>query len=253
MKLKKNYQLKINLPDTVNIEKNKETLFISGPLGFTELNLKKLDSSGIGAIKLEEALIINENKNFILQAKPVEKNKIYLKSPHGSAHCPAGLKNEVFRKNSRKDGSDLFLAENQVFKGKHDTGMTKKLLFFSTNSKSFFGCVSSIIQNKIYGVTRGFLIYMRIIGVGYRAQLQGAENQMLYLKVGFSHDIKFEVPRAVRVFLLEPTLICLYGIDKNQVTQTASKIKKIKLPSVYKGKGIRLVNDKIVLKAGKKR
>lgn len=235
MKLKKNYQLKINVPDTVNIEKNKETLFISGPLGFTELNLKKLDSSGIGAIKLEEVSITNENKDFILQAKPVEKNKIYLKSPH----CPIG--------------SDFSLAENQIFTGKNDTVKTKKLLFFSTNCKSFFGCVSSIIQNKIYGVTRGFLIYMRIIGVGYRAQLQGIENQMLYLKVGFSHDIKFEVPKAVRVFLLEPTLICLYGIDKNQVTQTASKIKKIKIPSVYKGKGIRLVNDKISLKAGKKR
>jgi ribosomal protein L6P/L9E len=242
MKLKKNYQLKINVPDTVNIEKNKETLFISGPLGFTELNLKKLDSSGIGAIKLEEALIINENKNFILQAKPVEKNKIYLKS---CPHCPTG--------HGKDTGSDFSLAENEVFRGKDNTVRTKKLLFFSTNSKSFFGCVSSIIQNKIYGVTRGFLIYMRIIGVGYRAQLQGAENQMLYLKVGFSHDIKFEVPKAVRVFLLEPTLICLYGIDKNQVTQTASKIKKIKIPSVYKGKGIRLVSDKIILKAGKKR
>ena len=233
MKLKKNYQLKINVPDTVNIEKNKETLFISGPLGFTELNLKKLDSSGIGAIKLEEALIIN--KNFILQAKPIEKNKIHLKSPH----CPTG--------------SDFSLAENEVFRGKNDTVRTKKLLFFCTTSKSFFGCVSSIIQNKIYGVTRGFLIYVRIIGVGYRAQLQGIENQILYLKVGFSHDIKFEIPKAVRVFLLEPTLICLYGIDKNQVTQTASKIKKIKIPSVYKGKGIRLVSDKIILKAGKKR
>ena len=242
MKLKKNYQLKINVPDTVNIEKNKETLFISGPLGFTELNLKKLDSNGIGAIKLEEALIINENKNFILQAKPVEKNKIYLKS---CPHCPTG--------HGKDTGSDFSLAENEVFRGKDNTVRTKKLLFFSTNSKSFFGCVSSIIQNKIYGVTRGFLIYVRIIGVGYRAQLQGIENQILYLKVGFSHDIKFEVPKAVRVFLLEPTLICLYGIDKNQVTQTASKIKKIKIPSVYKGKGICLVSDKIILKAGKKR
>ncbi len=235
MKLKKNYQLKINVPDTVNIEKKKETLFISGPLGFTELNLKKLDSSGIGAIKLQEVLpllnstqlnlqknnrcskveeTINENKDFIAAATKktefLNPNENYLKSP-------------------------------------------KKLIFFSTNSKSFFGCISSIIQNKIYGVTRGFLIYIRIIGVGYRAQLQGIENQILYLKVGFSHDIKFEVPKAIRAFLLEPTLICLYGIDKNQLTQTASKIKKIKIPSVYKGKGIRLVNEKIVLKTGKKR
>ena len=226
MKLKKNYQLKINVPDTVNIEKKKETLFISGPLGFTELNLKKLDSSGIGAIKLQEVLPLLNSTALNLQ-----KNNSWSKAE------------ETINKNEN------FIVETN----ENHLKSPKKLIFFSTNSKSFFGCVSSIIQNKIYGVTRGFLIYIRIIGVGYRAQLQGIENQMLYLKVGFSHDIKFEVPKAVRAFLLEPTLICLYGIDKNQLTQTASKIKKIKIPSVYKGKGIRLVNEKIILKTGKKR
>ena len=173
------------------------------------------------------------------------------------------LKN--LQNNNRWSKAEETINENKDFSDSNLTKLTKagtnenylkspkKLIFFSTNSKSFFGCVSSIIQNKIYGVTRGFLIYIRIIGVGYRAQLQGIENQILYLKVGFSHDIKFEVPKAVRAFLLEPTLICLYGIDKNQLTQTASKIKKIKIPSVYKGKGIRLVNEKIILKTGKKR
>lgn len=241
MKLKKNYQLKINVPDTVNIEKKKETLFISGPLGFTELNLKKLDSSGIGAIKLQEV-------SFLLNST-AEKTKF--------------LKN--LQKNNRWSKPEQTINENEDFiaaatkvplvpkPNENYLKSPKKLIFFSTNSKSFFGCVSSIIQNKIYGVTRGFLIYIRIIGVGYRAQLQGIENQILYLKVGFSHDIKFEVPKAVRAFLLEPTLICLYGIDKNQLTQIASKIKKIKIPSVYKGKGIRLVNEKIILKTGKKR
>lgn len=241
MKLKKNYQLKINVPDTVNIEKKKETLFISGPLGFTELNLKKLDSSGIGAIKLQEV-------SFLLNST-AEKTKF--------------LKN--LQKNNRWSKPEQTINENEDFiaaatkvplvpkPNENYLKSPKKLIFFFTNSKSFFGCVSSIIQNKIYGVTRGFLIYIRIIGVGYRAQLQGIENQILYLKVGFSHDIKFEVPKAVRAFLLEPTLICLYGIDKNQLTQIASKIKKIKIPSVYKGKGIRLVNEKIILKTGKKR
>lgn len=235
MKLKKNYQLKINVPDTVNIEKKKETLFISGPLGFTELNLKKLDSSGIGAIKLHETLpLLNET------ALNLQKNNPWSKAE------------ETINENKNCSATKLTsLTKSET----HENYLKspKKLIFFSTSSKSFFGCVSSIIQNKIYGVTRGFLIYIRIIGVGYRAQLQGIENQILYLKVGFSHDIKFEIPKAVRAFLLEPTLICLYGIDKNQLTQTASKIKKIKIPSVYKGKGIRLVNEKIILKTGKKR
>ena len=235
MKLKKNYQLKINVPDTVNIEKKKETLFISGPLGFTELNLKKLDSSGIGAIKLQKALpLLNSTAQKTEFLKNLQKNNYWSK-----------IEETI---NENKNFSTTLSETNENY-----LKSQKKLIFFSTNCKSFFGCVSSIIQNKIYGVTRGFLIYIRIIGVGYRAQLQGIENQILYLKVGFSHDIKFEVPKAVRAFLLEPTLICLYGVDKNQLTQTASKIKKIKIPSVYKGKGIRLVNEKIILKTGKKR
>ena len=80
------------------------------------------------------------------------------------------------------------------------TKTTHKLLF-CTNSKAFFGCVSSLIQNKIHGVTRGFLVYIRIIGVGYRAQLEGFDKQHLYLKLGFSHDIKFELPKSIRAFL----------------------------------------------------
>ena len=197
MKSNKNYKIKITIPENVKIEKRKETLFISGPLGITELNLEKLDPSGIGAISLEQ--------------KQNSKNKATAAS------------------------------------------LTNQKLLFCTNSKAFFGCVSSLIQNKIHGVTRGFLVYNRIVGVGYRAQLEGFETQNLSLKLGFSHDIKFELPRSIRAFLLEPTLVCIYGIDKNQVTQTASKIRQIKVPSVYKGKGIRFLHETINLKAGKRR
>ena len=202
MKLNKNYEIKINIPENVQIEKKKNILLISGPLGFTELNLKKIDPDGIGAISLEQI------------------NNLSVLTSHYSA-------TQLSKQNNK--------------------------IIFCTNSKAFFGCVSSLIQNKIHGVTRGFLVYIRIIGVGYRAQLQGLEKQNLNLKLGFSHDIKFELPKSIRAFLLEPTLICLYGIDKNQVTQTASKIKQIKCPSVYKGKGIRLLHDTIFLKVGKRR
>ncbi len=250
MKLKKNYQLKINVPDTVNIEKKKETLFISGPLGFTQLNLEKLDSSGIGAIKLQEALPLLNSTTLNLQ-----KNNLWLKAEETINENKnfSASKLTTLIKAKEKSLSSASKLTTLTKPSENYLKSSKKFIFFSTNSKSFFGCVSSIIKNKIYGVTRGFLIYIRVIGVGYRAQLQGIENQILYLKVGFSHDIKFEIPKAVRSFLLERTLICLYCIDKIQLTQTASKIKKIKIPSVYKGKGIRLVNEKIILKTGKKR
>ena len=117
-------------------------------------------------------------------------------------------------------------------------------------SKSFFGCISKLVENKINGVTQGFLTSLRIIGVGYRVQMQ---NQSLIFKLGYSHDIKYDLPSSVRAFLLEPTLICFYGIDKNQVTQTAAKIRQLKPPSVYKGKGIRFSNEVIHLKLGKRK
>lgn len=116
--------------------------------------------------------------------------------------------------------------------------------------QSFIKCLKSLIESKINGVRRGFLVYLRIVGIGYRASL---ENETLILKVGFSHDVKYKIPSSVRVFLIEPTLICLFGIDKNQVTQIAAKIRQIKPPSPYKGKGIRLLQETITLKQGKQK
>ena len=126
----------------------------------------------------------------------------------------------------------------------------KKQLELLSPSKSFFGLFKKIIENKIIGVTRGFLIYLKIIGIGYRASLN---NNNLLLKLGYSHDILFEIPTSVKVFLLDPTVICLFGIDKNQITQIAAKIRDLRRPSAYKGKGIRLLNEKILLKQGKKK
>jgi len=128
--------------------------------------------------------------------------------------------------------------------------LEKKQLELLSPSKSFFGLFQKLIENKIKGITRGFLIYLKIIGIGYRASLQ---NDNLLLKLGYSHDIIYKIPSSIKLFLVEPTVICLFGIDKNQVTQIATKIRNLRKPSVYKGKGIRLINEKILLKQGKKK
>ena len=99
-------------------------------------------------------------------------------------------------------------------------------------------------------MTRGFLIYLKIIGIGYRASLN---NNTLLLKLGYSPDIIYQIPQSIKLFLLDPTVICLFGIDKNQITQIAAKIRHLRRPSVYKGKGIRLINEKILVKQGKKK
>jgi large subunit ribosomal protein L6 len=136
----------------------------------------------------------------------------------------------------------------------YNDNFAEKSFFLTSNSKRFFACISNIIQNKIVGVSSGFLIALRIIGVGYRAEIiKKPKNQILCFKIGFSHDLEYAIPSSVRVFLLEPTLICLYGIDKNQITQIAAKIRQIKPPSVYKGKGIRLLNEFVFIKPGKRK
>ncbi len=135
----------------------------------------------------------------------------------------------------------------------------KQNFVLCSNNKPFFKCVSKIIKEKIAGVSNGFLLSFRIIGVGYRIEIQknresiALQNTLLYFKIGFSHDFKYVIPLSVKIFLLEPTLICIYGVDKNQVTQVAAKIRQIKPPSVYKGKGIKLVNEIITLKQGKRK
>jgi len=113
-----------------------------------------------------------------------------------------------------------------------------------------FKVMEKLIKNKIRGVTQGFLIYLRIIGVGYRARL---EKNTLHLKVGYSHDVFYTIPSSIRLFLIQPTLLGLFGLDKNQVNPIAAKIRKIRPPSPYKGKGIRLVQEKIILKEGKQK
>lgn len=142
-------------------------------------------------------------------------------------------------------------------KGVGAIAYNKQAFIISSYSKSFLGSICSHVINQIHGVTRGFLVYLRIVGVGYRAQLENQYTscicQSLHLKLGFSHDLQFTLPPSVRAFLLEPTLIGFYGIDKNQVTQTAAKIRQLRTPSVYKGKGIRFINEVVTLKLGKRK
>lgn len=138
----------------------------------------------------------------------------------------------------------------------------KNQLEIVSPSKSFFGLFKKLIENKIKGITRGFLVSLKINGIGYRATLSPSsvcslekkeKSETLSLKLGYSHDILYQIPPSVKVFAVDPTLLCLFGLDKNQLSQIAAKIRHLRRPSVYKGKGIRLVTEKIFLKQGKKK
>ena len=97
------------------------------------------------------------------------------------------------------------------------------------------------------GVTAGFKKELQIVGVGYKAALQGSK---LNLSLGYSHPIVYQIPEGVKVTLNENKIL-VEGADKQLVGQTAAEIRRFRSPEPYKGKGIRYVDERIVLKEGK--
>jgi large subunit ribosomal protein L6 len=124
------------------------------------------------------------------------------------------------------------------------TGAAKKLY------KSIAGTVRSNIFNVIHGVTEGFERKLQLVGVGYRAQLSGKK---LALSLGFSHPTEFTVPEGITIETPTQTEIVIKGANKEQVGLVASKIRKIRSPEPYKGKGVRYSNEVIVIKETKKK
>ena len=115
-------------------------------------------------------------------------------------------------------------------------------------TKAFWGLTRALLANMLKGVVEGYEKKLEIQGVGYRASLEGKD---LVLLVGFSHPIKIEAREGIE-FKVEKNIITISGIDKGLVGQIAAKIRKVKPPEPYKGKGIRYVGEKVRRKVGKK-
>ncbi len=114
-------------------------------------------------------------------------------------------------------------------------------------TRALFGLTRATVANMVEGVERGFQKKLELSGVGYRAQVQGVD---LILSVGFSHPVKI-TPSVGIVFTVLESIITVSGIDKMLVGDTAAKIRSIRPPEPYKGKGIKYVGEHIRRKAGK--
>jgi large subunit ribosomal protein L6 len=118
--------------------------------------------------------------------------------------------------------------------------------------RSVHGLSRSLLQNMVKGVTEGYKKELKIIGVGYRAQMSSGA---LELALGYSHPIYFLPPDVVDISIDtsrgSDTIITVEGIDKELVGQVASKIRSMRPPEPYKGKGVRYVDEDVPLKAGK--
>lgn len=114
-------------------------------------------------------------------------------------------------------------------------------------SRALHGLSRSLLSNMVVGVNEGFTKTLEVQGVGYRAQLQGANLQ---LTVGFSHPVTMTPPDGIS-FSVEGPRITVTGVDKQQVGQVAANIRKVRPPEPYKGKGIRYLGERVRRKAGK--
>ena len=117
-------------------------------------------------------------------------------------------------------------------------------------AKQIWPTMRTLVNNVVIGVSEGYSKKLEIKGVGYRGNLQG---KTLVLSLGFSHEVRYDIPEGVEVKLEDQTNISISGIDKQQVGQVAAKIRGFKPPEPYKGKGIRYVDEYVVRKEGKKK
>jgi large subunit ribosomal protein L6 len=115
--------------------------------------------------------------------------------------------------------------------------------------RALHGLTRTLIANMVDGVTKGFEKRLEIHGVGYRAQLKGADIE---LAVGFSHPVTVKPRQGISFEVPAPTQIIVKGIDKQMVGQTAAEIRKVRPPEPYKGKGIRYVDEQVRRKVGKR-
>jgi large subunit ribosomal protein L6 len=112
------------------------------------------------------------------------------------------------------------------------------------------GATRAHLANMVRGVTRGYEKKLELVGVGFRAQLQG---KTLNLTLGFSHPVSFPIPEGITIETPSLTEIVVKGIDRQKVGQVAAEIRDTRPPEPYKGKGVRYAGEKITLKEGKKK
>ena len=118
----------------------------------------------------------------------------------------------------------------------------------SKTHKSLHGLSRSLLANMVEGVTKGFEKRLEIVGVGYRAQKSGND---LTLNVGYSHPVTIEAPEGIDIDVPKNNQIVVKGINKAEVGQLAARIRDVRKPEPYKGKGIRYQDEEITRKVGK--
>jgi len=115
-------------------------------------------------------------------------------------------------------------------------------------TRSYHGLMRTLVSNMVDGVSKGFEKKLEIVGIGYRSELHGNK---LTLHLGYSHPIDFPLPAGISAEVEKQTLVTIKGIDKELVGQIAAKVRSLRKPDPYKGKGVKYTTEVIRKKAGK--
>jgi len=120
----------------------------------------------------------------------------------------------------------------------------------SQRARAMWGLSRSLVANMVEGVTKGYEETLELVGVGYRAAMKGSA---LSMQLGFSHDVDIKAPEGFSFAVPKQTEIKISGIDKQLVGETAARIRRIRPPEPYKGKGVRYAGEQVRRKEGKKK
>jgi large subunit ribosomal protein L6 len=120
----------------------------------------------------------------------------------------------------------------------------------TTRAQAMWGLTRTLVNNMVVGVTQGYEETLELVGVGYRAAMKGTA---LSMQLGFSHDVDIPAPAGVTFATPKQTEVKISGIDKQLVGETAARIRRIRPPEPYKGKGVRYAGEKVRRKEGKKK
>jgi len=154
---------------------------------------------------------------------------VTVKGPKGQLAWTVAEEIEV-----RQEGGELTLAKRQD----------------STRAQAMWGLSRTLVNNMVTGVTTGFERTLELVGVGYRAAMKG---NALSMQLGFSHDVDIKPPEGITFVVPKQTEIKISGIDKQVVGETAARIRRIRPPEPYKGKGVRYQGETVRRKEGKKK
>ena len=149
-------------------------------------------------------------------------------------------------------GSKELTINDKIFTAivSEDNNLSLKQNIKEDNFSMMWGTTRSIINSAIIGVSVGHEKILELNGVGFRANLKG---NILNLQIGYSHEVSYKIPNAVKILVEKSTIIKISGIDKDLVGKVASEIKMLKPVEPYKGKGIKEKGQYIIRKEGKKK